>query len=477
MSRFLISFIGLFLFSLSCSSKTIYDTPIIDLKSFFVGSGNQYVIRYPHIFIDTLKIPEDCELLFSGGALSGPIMFNKTQLSGKVNLKGASISGKIVKTNFDASWFCAMDGVTDDAKNINEMIEVCEHIYFPKGNYRLTSRYNPTGKVSKKLHKSIKTHVGICKSNVELIGESGTNFITDDSLGTICLFSKPNQISRSIQNIKIKNITFNVHNDGVVFHEFLHTIKTIGVNGLEIENCIFNDFWGDAICLSHYGDNPKTGERTRNQNVRILNNSIYGNSHNNRNGISVISGKNVLIKGNVIKNTSRKDMPGGIDVEPNNSAYTIDNIRIENNIIEGVFSHAITIYIQKEAPAHYVEILSNEIKNCGKAGIAVAIKTEGTTDSIIVRNNHVYADTKPYRFRGKGKSRDWIISGNTFDRPVLQSIPGDIRVDNLLVENNKKKRLIEWVIIDNSLVIMAGVLSVMALLLTVFYIIRKSASN
>ncbi len=42
-------------------------------------------------------------------------------------------------------------------------------------------------------------------------------------------------------------------------------------------------------------------------------------------------------------------------------------------------------------------------------------------------------------FGGNGRSKDWIISGNTFDRPVLQSIPGDIQVDNLLVDNNKKK--------------------------------------
>ena len=277
-----------------------------------------------------------------------------------------------------------MDGVTDDAKSINEMIEVCGKVFFPRGTYRLISRYNPKGKVPKKLYKAIKTHIGICSSDVELIGEDETNFVTDDSLSTICLFSKPKQIAKSIRNIKIKNITFNVHNDGVNFHEFLHTIKTIGVNGLEIEYCTFNDFWGDAICLSHYGDNRRTGERTLNQNIRIIGNIINGDSHNNRNGISVISGRNVLIKDNTIKNTSRKDMPGGIDVEPNNSAYTIENIKIENNYIEGVYSKAITVYIKREAPAHHIEILSNDIRNCMKSGIAVAIKTDNTTDSIII---------------------------------------------------------------------------------------------
>ena len=419
--------------------KVVHDTPDADMHRMFQLRNVKYILHYSHQFNDTLRVPSGSEIRFEGGSLKGTIYFEGSKLSGDVKLKGSSISGHIKNSFFNASWICAMDGVSDDAKSINEMIEVCGKVIFPKGNYRLVSHYSPLGKVEKKYFKSIKAHIGISKSNVELTGEEGTNFVTEDSLGTICLFSKPNQISKSIRNIKIKNITFNVHNDGIIFHEFLHTIKTIGVNGLEIANCTFNDFWGDAICLSHYGDNPRTGERTLNQNVRIVDNTINGDSHNNRNGISVISGKNVLIKNNKIKNTSRKDMPGGICVEPNNSAYTIENIKIEKNYIEGIYGRAIAVVITKEAPAHHIDILSNEIRNCVKSGIAVAIKTDNTTDSIIIRNNHVHADTRPYFFGGKGKSKKWIISGNSFDRPVRQSIPGEINVENLVVKNNKKK--------------------------------------
>lgn len=59
----------------------------------------------------------------------------------------------------------------------------------------------------------------------------------------------------------------------------MHTIKLIGVNGMIIKDCRFDDFWGDAICLSHYGDNPKTGERSRNQNIKLLSNSIIGSAY------------------------------------------------------------------------------------------------------------------------------------------------------------------------------------------------------
>lgn len=425
-----------------CSKAQVrHDFQGCNVHEFFCDTDTKYVISFQHEFRDTLKLPSDCVIMFEGGSLCGPIVMNNTELRGNVNLKGSRLNGKIKNEKFDASWICNMDGMTDDALSINDMIEVCGHVFFPKGDYRLISVYNTEGKVNQKLQRSIKAHIGIRKSNVCLEGENGARFITSDSLGTICLFSKPKRIDKSIGNIRIEGLTFKVENDGSCFHEFLHTIKTIGVNGLTIENCVFDDFWGDAICLSHFGDNPKTGERTRNQDVKILGNTINGDSHNNRNGISVISGKNVLIKGNTIRNTSRKDMPGGIDVEPNNSAYTIENIRIEGNYLEGITGTggAISVQSYKDGPAHHIEILSNEIKNCSKAGIAIRIKSEGTTDSFIIKDNYIHADTRPFFFRGNGKSKNWTISGNTFGRPILKSIPGEITVDNLVVKNNKKK--------------------------------------
>lgn len=422
-------------------SKTFHDAPNVDLQQLFKVAHANYIISNHHHFKDTLRLPEKCKLLFDGGSLSGPIIFNETELKGKVNLKGSSLMGHVRNKKFNASWLCNMDGETDDASNINDMIQVCGHVFFPSGDYRLISVYNPEGKVAKKLHRSVKTHIGICRDNVTLEGEDNARFVTKDSLGTICIFSKPYDLENSVCNIIIKGLTFKVENDGKHFYEFFHTIKTIGVNGLVIGNCTFDDFWGDAICLSHYGDNSKTGERTRNLNVRIENNTIAGGDHhNNRNGISVISGKNVIIKDNIIRNTTRKGMPGGIDVEPNNRVYTIDNILIDRNLIENVKTSALSIAIFKNASAHNIKLTSNTIKKCG-IGIKVSIKTNNTTDSIIIRNNFIDSDTRPYSFRGEGGARDWIITDNYFGKPCLQEIPGGITVNNLVVKNNKKKVL------------------------------------
>lgn len=433
----------LFLFVPLCTSamKVVHDTPGMEIHDVFLAGKAKYVLSYSHQFNDTLIIPNGSVLKFDGGSLNGPIKFNRTSLKGEVKLKGSSISGDVTNKKFDASWLCAMDGVKDDAPQINEMIEVCGYVYFPKGNYRLITAFNPKGKLSKELYSSAYGHIAICKSNVTLEGEHGATFVTDKPLITVCVFSQPNDIAHSIRNIRIENITIEVHNDGANFHEFMHTIKMMGVNGMTIKNCTFNDFWGDAICLSHYGDNPQTGERTRNQNVRILNNTIAGGDHHsNRNGISVINGKNVMIKDNTIKNTSRKDMPGGIDVEPNNPAYTIENIRIEDNVLEGIKGGggAISVVSPQGGPAHRIYIVNNVIKD-SNTGIFIYLKSEDVTDTYVIKNNKVDSNTRPYRFEGEGKSRNWIVKGNVFDRPCKQEIPGDIQVTGLVMKDNKKK--------------------------------------
>lgn len=423
----------------SVEAKTIYDTVNSNIFDFFRAGNSKYIIRNIHQFTDTLIIPDGCELFFDGGRLSGPIKFSKTKLSGRVNLKGSSISGSVRNKQFDASWLCAMDGVTDDANSINEMIEVCDNVFFPKGKYRLISAYNAEGKLSKEYLSSVKAHIGITRCDITLKGEDGAEFVTEQPMGTICLFSQPKHIENSIGNILIDGILFTVLNDGKTFYEFMHTIKLIGVNGLVVKNCRFNDFWGDAICLSHFGDTPQTGERTRNQNVKILNNVIVGGEkHNNRNGISVISGKNVIIKNNIIKNTSRKDMPGGVDIEPNNSVYTVDRIKILNNSFEGITTSAIQIYIPEKAPAHDILIKRNVIKYCGN-GVVVVINSNNTTDGFKILSNKIDEKTRPYIFIGKGSSSNWQIKDNVFGQPCLQDIPGNIKVTNLLVKNNKKK--------------------------------------
>ena len=438
----LIVFLTLYLYAIpSFCRATVYDSVDGQLHQLFSVKGRMVIIRYHHTFEDTLFVAENCEISFRGGSLKGPIVFNNTKLCGDVNIVGSSISGRIRNKIFNASWLCYKDGRNDDAVNINSILKVCPKIYFPSGEYRLVSEFIPEVDLKGEHYiKSVRAHIGIHRDNVELQGENGTVFSTNERLSILCVYSLPYNINGSVKNITIKNIELKTVNDGSVFREWTHAIKIIGVNGIKIEGCTITDFWGDAICLDHYGDTPLTGERTRNQEVFIHNNIIIGGPHhNNRNGISVINGKDVQIKKNTIKNTSRKDMPGGIDVEPNNSAYTIDNILIEDNTIDSIKGiAAIALFLPEGSQAHKLTIKNNRVYN-STLGIRICIVTDRTSDNITIVGNITDENTEPYIFDGTGISSNWIVSGNTFNRPTNRRIPGTIKVDNITIDNNKKK--------------------------------------
>lgn len=433
-------FIIFLLLCLPLKANTIRDSRKCNIHKLISIRQATYDIYYDHVFSDTLYIPKGCTIKFKGGRLSGPIVFSETFLAGSVNLKNSSISGSIRNDYFDASWLCMADGKNDDAKAINEMIMVCDSIVFTTGTYRLRSKHSPVPSFPSRLVSMVSYHIGIGRSNVSLTGMKGCIFLTDDSEGTICIYSKPRDIPNSIRNIRIRGIRFMVRNDGLVFHEFLHTIKTCGVKYLTIENCQFDDFWGDAICLSHYGDTPQTGERTRNSNIVIRNNEINGGSHhNNRNGISIVSGEDVLVDNNTIKNTSRKDMPGAIDVEPNNTAYTVNRITITNNLIFDCNGTAggICIHSNKHGgPVHNVLIEGNLISNC-TIGVALASFVDDASSNIKVVNNRVIGQGIPFRFYGKAKTRNWTFSGNSFSRKTKDKIGGSLKIKNFKVSGNQ----------------------------------------
>lgn len=383
--------------------------------------------------VDEIDLPENVELHYCGGSIKGNLVFNKTYLSGKINLRETTLSGSITNEIFEAGWICNGDGKTDDAKAINQAIKVCNTIHFQKGAYLLSSLHSPSENLDSKFHEAVRSHIGIYKSNIKLIGDEGASLVSKDKNRVITIYSSLNQIKNSVKNIVIEGLTFRVENDGKEFQEFIHTIKTLGVNKLSISRCQFFDYWGDAICLSHYGDDPSTGERTRNSNVTIEGNYIDGGNRNNRNGISIISGYNVKITNNTFKETSLKGMPGAIDIEANNTAYTVKNIVIINNVIDNSTSCGISIYCNKQgASAHNVTIANNSISNC-YYGVKIEIYNDYSTSNFTIQNNATSGCRNPFVCKGESKSKNWKIVGNIFPGIKQDKMVGDLKVERLSI--------------------------------------------
>jgi len=92
--------------------------------------------------------------------------------------------------------------------------------------------------------------------------------------------------------------------------------KNVKIVNPRISNC-----WGDGIYLGSFSSS-KT-----NIDISILGGLI---DNNRRNGMSIISGKNILIKNVLLSNTNGTLPMAGIDLEPNRNMDNLNNIHIEN---------------------------------------------------------------------------------------------------------------------------------------------------
>lgn len=423
-------------------AKSYLDYPDTDLSNFFTEADATYTIRYKHAYTRQIDVPTNCTIVFEGGWLQAPIRFNNTLLQGNVKLQGSHISGSLRNETFNAGWLCHADGKQDDAEAVNAIFAMSQRVHFPKGTYLLSSFHSPKYPINKPYH------LGINHSHLTITGEDGATLLTQTKAGTLCIYSKPYAIDESISDIKIEGITFQVANEETEFdpyQEHCHTISFIGVNGATVKDCKFHNFWGDAICLNHYNDNEQTGERSRNQNVWVTGNYIDGYKHSNRNGISIINGKNVRVEANTIVHSSHKRMPGAIDIEANNTAYTIDSIQISNNIIDdsqGMNAAISVVSNNKKGPAHYIQITGNTITNSNRA-LAFWIDNQDCCHHVTITNNHADASTTPYIFWQSGTTHHWTFRNNTFECPSQQQFGGKVKIRKLTNKGNKIK-ILAW---------------------------------
>lgn len=95
-------------------------------------------------------------------------------------------------------------------------------------------------------------------------------------------------------------------------------IRVNGVKNVIIKNTFIEDCWGDGIYLGANGT-------LCDQNVKLLNVLAL---NNRRNGISLISGNNVLMEDCSILNSGGTAPGDGIDIEPNYPYNKLENIRL-----------------------------------------------------------------------------------------------------------------------------------------------------
>ena len=269
----------------------------------------------------------------------------KLKYSGSVNVK----------------WFGAFgDGVAYETSAIQKAINNSKDIYIPVGTYLLDNTI-------------------FLKDSTSIIGESSGSTILN-ILGNYykpssgILYANSNSSSETLNNIEIKNLTINGNVDTLGFSQHDHSISLHGVRDATIENCNIIGFRGDGIYI---GSGLSDGDERHNYNISIINNIFDGINFDNRNSISIIDCDGCNISNNIFKNTSRSDMPGAIDIEPNTgSFYRAQNIQITNNNIisthGGLAAISISIYRElTEEPKNFT--INNNIINGTANGIVVRL--------------------------------------------------------------------------------------------------------
>lgn len=97
-------------------------------------------------------------------------------------------------------------------------------------------------------------------------------------------------------------------------------IRINGSSNINIYDVNISDMWGDGLYVGNY--------RAVESNHILIENGIIDNSR--RNGISIISAKNLTVNNVIVANTNGTNPASGIVIEPNNQQEILDNILLDN---------------------------------------------------------------------------------------------------------------------------------------------------
>lgn len=216
------------------------------------------------------------------------------------------------------------DGVNDDTSAIQSALDSSSFVYIPDGTYMIDA-----------VSGGIKP-----KNNQTII------------LSNNAIFKAITNNSKSYSIVKFENVK-NVHISGgkIVGDNATHDTTSGGDSGfgifvdhsshITIENMEIADCWGDCIMIGYKAvDNGDgTYSAIQSENIKIYNCKLHGGR---RQGISICSGINVVIRDCEIYDITQTLPKSGIDIEPD-WVGVAKNILIENCYIHDTASSSIIV--------------------------------------------------------------------------------------------------------------------------------------
>ena len=376
-----------------------------------IGASSAVLVVSNQLAISSnISIPSTIQLKFSRG---GQLLIAKNAI---VSINGPVDAGLewifagegLVKFNKTAAtkvypqwWGAKGNGSTEDTQAVQKAINTVASagggdVIFSKGIYIVNSI--------------------VLDSNVNIVGQGWDCILLQKSGATYGVSVNPGNggtpnPADNKHNITIRDIQFKGTVEKEGFQEHFHLLNLNAVTNVIIKHCKFAGWRGDGIYIG--SSNVPHTER-HNQRIKISECLFDGINNDNRNAISIIDGNEIIVDKNTFINSTRADMPGAIDIEPNRDTFAIINdIKITNNSFQnvggagGIITMSIPVS-QKDliTPVNHILIEGNKINEIFTTssrpdGIRLQqiqqIDEFTSPNDIIVSNNIVKHIRRPFR--------------------------------------------------------------------------------
>lgn len=301
------------------------------------------------------------------GATGGAVTTTATALTVSATTPTGFVSVK------DAPYNAKGDGVADDTAAIQAAINAVQKVYLPPGTYRV---------------RSLRL-----RDFTELSGV-GSSSILQQTSDLAVLLAESSSTGSFVSKITVQKLQLRGESTGSKpFSEHVHLFRAHGVSELLIIDCVFRAFRSDGLYLS--GMDTASQLPRHNLGVTVRQCHFDGVNGKNRNAITVVDGDGIRIENNLFYDCTRPDMPGAVDIEPNDYAFhVVRNITVTRNGFRNIGGNVAAVSVVlaghrfTTAPTGF-DISHNRVDNCAAYAFGFFGKPVGG----------VAADTPDHRFR------------------------------------------------------------------------------
>jgi hypothetical protein len=239
---------------------------------------------------------------------SGTFKYNATSTAADdgaiIIVTGSKRYERVYSGAVNVNWFGIFaDGTTDHSVALQKILnnDKYRNVFFPKAttSYRI---------------KTIRIY-----SNSTLTFEDGTVVEGTGTLGTyermITIYDASNIIIKGI------NCVFKDHRENYSSGQFRHIFSIEGATNVSIEGMSAENGGGDGFYIG------AASIKKFSENVKLIN--VRANN-NRRQGITVVSGKNIEMTNPVASNSNGEAPGSGIDIEPSMADFILEGIKINN---------------------------------------------------------------------------------------------------------------------------------------------------